>query len=697
MRHHGPCARAVCVVLVFAACALLPAAARSAPAPGALEGKTLPLADDVRSGLESVAGSLLGGELKGQVTRAVVEEDSPRRLAVRVSYEGLQGGRLWGELLNSDRRRQAGVVNAEAVSIPDAAGELVLTFESEPGVTPPASALLRVSVSAPGRRTAGHTRLFRLGKEWASSSVSGADFSVTIAPLPIGRTAELGPTPSMVVPTSVVRIAPPPTPAAPAPAAGSTVRMVKPSTVTRSVLPGARAASPAPATVASKQIATALKFQAIKLGSAPPPAPGSRTARGPAALPLPAFADVRTEDIRLDLTRVLDVYPEVYQDQEPGSGIFYFLPNDYALKWDATDGYAFKSVYSAAAAGAAGEVMMAARLDGGVGPRDLEVAAKLVKAYADARGMVFNELRPLPVDSISISISDDLGRYNVPTDRIAVNGLTDVSGRLDVSWVTDERTKDFIQEALVENVGINGSVTYAPTGSALGPRSVPIHMMLADYATFGPFRWDRTGWKNPTPYPVTLRYLHALRLAPGAPPVVNSWSLRDTRVPPGGQVRWSAAAVPFWIDAQAQKMWIDYTVDASCRECGANIVADLTGGVSSAGSSQITFQSMKPLAESGAHSMLVDVRSRYFDPQGQQTRIRSFVVDADEKEFLVGPLFGVDQPTGRPGSMFEFRLSLTMPNGDVVVGDAAWVTGDRLWQPIGRRQMEQSLGVLSGR
>jgi hypothetical protein len=66
----------------------------------------------------------------------------------------------------------------------------------------------------------------------------------------------------------------------------------------------------------------------------------------------------------------------------------------------------------------------------------------------------------MPIDSLTVSISDDLGRYNVPAGRISVNGLSDVAGQLDVSWVTDERTKDFIQEALVENVGISGSVTY---------------------------------------------------------------------------------------------------------------------------------------------------------------------------------------------------------------------------------------------
>ena len=691
---------AAACALVLATCPLVPGPSRAAPARGPLEGKALPPADEVRSGFESLAGSLLGGELKGQVTRVVVDEDAPRRLVVRVSHEGLQGARLWGELLTSDRRRQTGIVMGEPASIPEGSGELLLTFESEPGAAPSPSALLRVSVAATGRRTAGYTRLFRLGKEWSKAAPSGEGFVVTVSPLPIGRTAELGPTPSMVVPASHVRIAPAPTTPAPAPMSGSTVRTMSPTTPTtrtRSVLTGASAPAGSSTGGAARVLPTTLMVQAQKISVGLTPADASRGARGPGALPLPTFADVRTEDIRLDLTRVLNVRPEVYQDQEPSSGIFYFLPHAYALKWDEAEGYGLKTVYSAASPGAAGEVLMAARLDGGIGSRDLELAARLVQSYAQARGMTFRELRPMPIDSLTISISDDLGRYNVPADRIAVNGLSDVAGRLDVSWVTDERTKDFIQEALIENVGINGSVTYAPTGSHLGPRTVPIHLRLADYATFGPFGWDRTGWRNPTPYPVTLRYLHALRHAAGGPPVVYSWSLRETRVPPGGQVRWSAASVPFWIDAEAQKIWIDYTVDASCKECGANAIAALTGGVSSAGSSQITFHSMTPLSESGAQRILVEVRSRYFDPQGEQTRMRSFVLDADDKDFGVGPFFGSDHLTSGAGPLFEFRLSLTMPDGEVVAGNAAWVPGDKLWMPIGNRQLVQSLGRLPGR
>jgi hypothetical protein len=221
-------------------------------------------------------------------------------------------------------------------------------------------------------------------------------------------------------------------------------------------------------------------------------------------------------------------------------------------------------------------------------------------------------------------------------------------------------------------------------------------MLLADYATFGPFRWDRTGLKNTTPYPIVLKYLHALRMVPGGPPVVSSWGLGDTRIPPGGQVRWSSSGVPFWLDAQAEKMWVDYAVDRSCRSCGTDAIAALTGGVSGAGAAQITFHSIDPLALTGGHDLEVEVRSRYFDPRGEQMQVRSFRVDSDEKDFLVGPLF-VNGGSAGDDPLYEFRVTVIGKGGDTFTGNAAWIPSKRLWTPIGRLQLEQSLGSIPGR
>src|SRR5262245_54507187 len=118
--------------------------------PGSLEGKELSAASDVQSGLESVAGTLLAGELKGEVTRVVVAVDDPPRLVVRVSYQGFQGGKIWGEILGGSRKRVGGIAPTEPIVLSDASGEIDLGFEWKPeadGAPSPRSAVLRINVA----------------------------------------------------------------------------------------------------------------------------------------------------------------------------------------------------------------------------------------------------------------------------------------------------------------------------------------------------------------------------------------------------------------------------------------------------------------------------------------------------------------------------------------------------------------------
>jgi len=102
------------LALLLVAATIVSTPVGAAHAAGPLEGKELSIANEVRSGLDSVEGSLLGGDLRGRISRVVVDEDEARRLNVSVSYEGFSGARIWAELLNGDRRLQAGATECSA-------------------------------------------------------------------------------------------------------------------------------------------------------------------------------------------------------------------------------------------------------------------------------------------------------------------------------------------------------------------------------------------------------------------------------------------------------------------------------------------------------------------------------------------------------------------------------------------------------
>ncbi len=357
-------------------------------------------------------------------------------------------------------------------------------------------------------------------------------------------------------------------------------------------------------------------------------------------------------------------------------------------------------IYSPTATEAqSGDVAIAARLDAGLGVRERQIASDLMAAYARSHGLPFTALRACPIDSISVSIADDLRRYSIPSNKIAITGISDFLGQIDISWMADPVTKENLQQALVEDVGVSGRVTLYPSGGKLAPIDVPLRIRLADFVTFGPFRWNRAeAWRNRTPYPIRLKYLNALVLDPSSRPIVYSWDLSSTVVPPQGRAQWVSGSVPGWIDSQAKRVWLEYAVDGSCSSCDDAVIHSITGGVSTGGPSQITFHTITPLADTGGYELAAQVRSRYFDPQSHDTQTKTVVLSSDSKDFTLGPVYlGSRQPgEAVPGDpLFEYFLTLTMKDGTTYRA-SRWVTSDDLRLAIGKHQLEEAFGSIPG-
>jgi hypothetical protein len=261
--------------------------------------------------------------------------------------------------------------------------------------------------------------------------------------------------------------------------------------------------------------------------------------------------------------------------------------------------------------------------------------------------------------------------------------------------VTDPVTKENLQLALVEDVGVSGEVAFEVAGGSLVPQ-VPISIRLADRESFGRLRWNRTeGARNQTPYPLRLRYLHALCIDPRTNlPILYTWSLGDTEVPPSARVRWDAARVPSWIDTEAKRIWVDYGVSQNCDACDRRVLEGITGGVSSVAAEQITFRTITPLADVGAYEITAHVRSKFFDPRDRAVVQKVVVLGADNKDFTLGPIYNTDRKNAEP--LFEYRLDLAMPDGRTYRG-TQWIGSEELRVVVGKAQLEQSLGQLPGR
>ena len=712
---------------------------RVVQAGGGLEGRELRPARDLEGGLESLLGELLGGrghqEPAGRIEGAVVTEDAAGRLTVTVSCsEGLDGRRVRGELLGRDKRVQRQFRPAQS-RLEDGGREAALSFEPE-GALPeePAlvSAYLRVSVDGSGVAR----RVFELGKTWGEGSGGGASVGaalVRVKAVPEGPAAML----PAVEPTPVPRATPGPVVrdhrGEPAGGGGVVVRDTPGGTRGRPEVRDhrgetrrpevrdhrtARLAAPPPAAPVSVAQREAILARTAGAWKALPQtgrvvtfdtglarlstADQSRGASGPdvTAAPYDLFADLLPQDI-VDTDEIVNIRPEVFADRNPASGNFYFVPQAYHLGWLADQRrYDLAMLYLAATApGTAGEVSMAAGLTAGIDQSDLRVAEALLAAYCRRHACgAAPQLRPFLVDpaKVAVSFAGTLRLFNIPPEKVAPVGFSGALSDFQLAWVTDPVTKENLQLVLEQN-GISGSVTFMPPGVEHADQQVPIQIRLSDAGSFGRAGWQRgQAWRNPSPFPVRVKYLHALLLGPDDQPAVYSWRLGNATVAPGGRMEADAGAVPDWVDRKALRLWVSYAVVEGCASCVQQAMKAITGGVTSVAAAQITFHTINPLAEMGAYEVAVRVRSRRFDPEGRESSEKDVVLKADNQDFTVGPIYAGDADgRGSSGVLFEYFLTVAMADGTEHEA-RQWIQSRDLRVLIGRSQIEKALGFWPG-
>jgi hypothetical protein len=703
-------------VLLSVWCLRAPAPVRAA---GELQGRELAPARDLETGIESLLGRLLGGRGQpaptGRIEGAVVTEDSPGRLTVSVTCSaGLEGRRLRGELIGRDRRTQRQFRTAP-VRLEGGAREAEISFEPEgadiAGLA--ASAFFRVSVDGGGPEL---KRVFVLNKSWQGGGGPGPFSSATVV--------RVKPRPESLA-SSLPATEPPA-----GPPAGPPVRPVAPEVrdhrgevrgggvVVRDHRGdrggevrdhrGETPASPqqrevvltrtAPAVKALRADGRVLAMDARLLQISP--ADQGQGAKGPSPVDThDLLADLAVDPIGLETGQIASINPLVFRDQNPNSPFFYFVPDTYHLGWRAEQSrYDMAMLYLAAPApGSAGEVSMAAGLTARIDQDEIRVAESLLRAYCKYHPCpAAPQLRPFPIDPnrVAVSLSGTLRLFNIPPEKVAPVGLSTALGDFQLAWVTDAVTKENVQ-LVMEQGGINGGVTLAPPGADQPGQRIDVQIKLADPGSFERARWQRgQTWRNPAPYPLRLKYLHALLIGADNRPAVYSWKLGDALVPSGARVEWDASLIPQWIDRKALRMWVNYSLVEDCDECRQQVMKAITAGVTSVAASQITFHTIDPLAAMGAYELAVRVRSKRFDPEGREVKEKSVVLKADNQDFTLGPIYVGETASGADG-LFEYFLTVAMADGSEHQAQR-WISSSELRVLIGRSQIEKALGFVPG-
>lgn len=422
-----------------------------------------------------------------------------------------------------------------------------------------------------------------------------------------------------------------------------------------------------------------------------------RTPKGPAKDPIFLWAGLTSDNPGIEKPQdISNINMKIFPDKAGASGVYYYLPADYHLKYDTKDdpekGYNLSIDYGGRSATTeTAPVRMSAKLTAGMTNSELLFIEKLLKAnISDVK-----QLRPLPLSENPVfSFQSYLtSQYNIPQNKIAVESSTDLTNDIHVAWQTDADTKEFMQVALTSGEGIAASVVLKPQNPEIVQQQIPVTINLADSRTLGkitldPATWRTKNWKNTKPYPLQLRYLNIMKVSSiDKAPIIYAWSLDNTVVPSKAQVQFDASLVPAWLDAEeSMLMWIDYSV-VECKPCNDKVITTVTRGVSGNTMQMVKFN-IPPVVFDTLHAsyFTVTIRSKQADPNGEVVKELSAlkITKAEDREFTAGPLY---IPTGSTIA-FEYKLRLATADGEFVDSNE-WIPATEKEIFLGKGRMKE--------
>jgi hypothetical protein len=640
-----------------------------------LEGKSLTKVDDIGAGLVSLIGSK---GLEGKISKVTVTADGERTLKFVVEYTGFPTAYVHAEILAATKTVQYEIPEA-GLDLTGKTSPLNLELSLKDDVAEGfklESAYLQIRVSKNKTAVGGLLFLFAMNKTW-QKEIRAENMLLQARLEPVGVTSQLKEG-SKVVIIPVSKSVMIQKMNQPARATTMTTRMTTmPRAAVRTpVYDKARPATATSATDEKKPTATmavkAVDYRLITAGLALDKSETDKGAQGPDNNPIPLFEDLTvTKDFEFPY-EITNISMDVFPDKNPASGMFYYLPAAYHLRWTVDEGYALRVLYGTASADNPGDVRMSATLSPDISKKEIDLISKLLNSYVSRNsGMKFDKLRLIPVkENPTVSFPADLNsQYEITPDKVSVNIASSLREPFQV-WVTDNNTKDEMQVSLLEKTGIQGIMSLQPQSENIPEIKIPVVITLADSRTIGRIdleskKWRNTPWKNQTPYPLKLKFLHMLLVkdqAGKSTPFIYSWNLNDLIVPASASVQFDASNVPSWLDDadMAQRIWLEYSV-VDCDECDRAIINTITGGTYGSNSKKVTFETFQLFDSLDAQFIQIKVRSKQGDPKGEKiVEFDPLRIYHDNEVAESGQLY---VPLEAELS-FEYLITIVMKNGN---------------------------------
>jgi hypothetical protein len=669
-----------------------------------------------------VLEDLLMSRRKGKITGAKVLDDSERSLTLDVAYEGANFDKpkvLVAEVYGQDSQKQPMSSTDTKLTLPQGHAQITVNLQGnvpEGRTFQSRTVVVRIREDGGGGMKYDTASAFVLAKRW-SVSIAPENLVVAVTPVPVGAIPATDPTATAPPPRPVIfrpdiqesirrSVILAPVGPVPQPGRHETVRTVTPAPieVARTVSPSTteRARTVSPATAAAVKatdlpIARIRRLPDLTIVQGLPQGVTDKGGKGPSNTVRSLFADLITAPgTQLTGAKISTISGDLYQDSNPDSGIFYYLPARYTLYWDTENGYQLRMLYGAAAGDDSGSVTISARLTSAIDANEVQLLRKLLAA---ALGTAFKDLLPFPFNGApAFSLKDDVRAFNIPAEKVSVAAISDIAGEVDVSITTDTVTKENIEATLTRGLGLSGTATFtSATASGTQPfsRSVPVRLRVTDPQSFGTRYWRRNvRLRNETFFPWTLKYVHFLTIGLRGTPTVYSYSMQNTELPPSAQAQIADSAIQAWLD-HSLKAWVEFSVRDNYDPGIKLAKQQWTGGVDAFTTATLSISALTPFTQPGGIArVLIDVKSKYYDPQGASEQTRSATLTKNDETVTVGPLFLVNRTTdevARPNDpLFSYRLSIVKDDG-TVIGPSSWKPGERMTVFVGSSQIAEVL------
>jgi hypothetical protein len=401
--------------------------------------------------------------------------------------------------------------------------------------------------------------------------------------------------------------------------------------------------------------------------------------QGPSPVPIPLGESLPWQGLdqfNIDAQSIISLSLSVYRDVVKGSFIFYYVPARYNIKWNPEDGYYMSISYAKESDNAQQNTLLQARMTPGVRNSDHQLLKELIKVYLRNSGESSSKviLQPLPANYVPF--------FDIPSvgdEGVILTGINPDNRELVISITTDEATKELLVDQLGNVVGLAGNIVLEPEKVTenqpdMSNKFIDANLKFCDNNAYARKLWEgdlsdpHSFFTNQHPLPVQLKFLCYL-YSSGTNLEVRGYDLGNQTLAPDQRARIDNSVISKEIASDKSLIaWYEYSLDCDSSSLNS-LVQNLTGGVGSVPTQQLglkMIQAQDTFEQYGINLVVVTLRSRYFDPDGEEVILNSYELTIDNTDINCAPLFLWDeQAKSGDIDLYEFKITLVTNTGDV--------------------------------